>query len=215
MPDRRILLTRVRCCAQRSRHSLRCGTAEQCRETWWRCKASADWEHLGIQFATKFGYRVVGVRRGPENATLAKKLGAAAYIDSKTANAAQEMQKLGGARVILATAPNAKAMAEMVGGLSAGRKPLCIGVPVEPMEVSLGPLIMGEKRYLRLAFADSDRRRRYAAVCGVDGSEDFGRHQSSGTRGRLALPRIFCGTQSEGTADFSLREGRQLRKDDK
>jgi D-arabinose 1-dehydrogenase-like Zn-dependent alcohol dehydrogenase len=54
--------------------------------------------HLGIQFAAKFGYRVVGVGRGPENATLAKKLGAAAYIDSKTANAAEELQKLGGAR---------------------------------------------------------------------------------------------------------------------
>src|SRR5216684_3960221 len=58
--------------------------------------------HLGIQFASKFGYKVAAVGRGPENAALAKKLGASVYIDSKAANAAEELQKLGGARVILA-----------------------------------------------------------------------------------------------------------------
>ena len=126
--------------------------------------------HLGIQFATKFGYRVVGVGRGPENATLAKKLGAAAYIDSKTANAAEELQKLGGARVILATAPNAKAMAEMVGGLSAGGKLLCIGVPAEPMEVSLGPLIMGKRDiqgWPSGTAIDSEDTLRFAELAGV------------------------------------------------
>ena len=62
--------------------------------------------HLGIQFANKFGYRVAAVGRGPENAALAKKLGANVYIDSKATNAADELQKLGGAQVILSTAPN-------------------------------------------------------------------------------------------------------------
>lgn len=57
--------------------------------------------HLGIQFASKFGYKVAAVGRGPENASLAKKLGASVYIDSKGSNAAQELQKLGGAKVIL------------------------------------------------------------------------------------------------------------------
>ena len=126
--------------------------------------------HLGIQFAAKFGYRVVGVGRGPENATLAKKLGAAAYIDSKTANAAEELQKLGGARVILATAPNAKAMAEMVGGLSAGGTLLCIGVPAEPMEVSLGPLIMGKRDiqgWPSGTAIDSEDTLRFAELTGV------------------------------------------------
>src|SRR5215470_10970530 len=65
--------------------------------------------HLGIQFASKFGYRVAAIGRGPENAKVASKLGATAYIDSKATNAAAELQKLGGAQVILATAPNSKA----------------------------------------------------------------------------------------------------------
>ena len=102
--------------------------------------------HLGIQFAAKFGYRVVGIGRGPENGALAKKLGASVYIDSKNSNAAAELQKLGGAQVILATAPSAKAMSELVGGLKAGGELLTIGVSGEPLEVSLAPLIMGKRR---------------------------------------------------------------------
>src|SRR6266436_4846351 len=58
--------------------------------------------HLGIQFANKFGYKVAAIGRGSENASLAKKLGASVYIDSKATKPAEELQKLGGARVILA-----------------------------------------------------------------------------------------------------------------
>ena len=64
--------------------------------------------HLGIQFANKFGYEVAAIGRGSENASLAKKLGANVYIDSESTNAAEELQKLGGAQVILATAPSRK-----------------------------------------------------------------------------------------------------------
>src|SRR5499425_38351 len=64
--------------------------------------------HLGIQFGNKFGYKVVAIGRGPENSALAKKLGAHVYIDSQSTNAAQELQKLGGAQAILATAPDSK-----------------------------------------------------------------------------------------------------------
>src|SRR5213594_3711748 len=73
--------------------------------------------HLGIQFANKFGYRVAAVGRGPENSALAKKLGAHIYIDSKNSDAAAELQKLGGAKVILATAPNSKAISDLFLGL--------------------------------------------------------------------------------------------------
>src|SRR5580692_193754 len=66
--------------------------------------------HLGIQFANKFGYKVAAIGRGSENAALAKKLGASVYIDSRSEKAAEALQRLGGAEVILATAPNAKAM---------------------------------------------------------------------------------------------------------
>ena len=73
--------------------------------------------HLGIQFANKCGYRVAAVGRGPGNAALAKKLGAHVYVDSKATNAAEELQKLGGAQAILATAPSSKAMSELFNGL--------------------------------------------------------------------------------------------------
>ncbi|HUL34852.1 MAG TPA: alcohol dehydrogenase [Candidatus Eisenbacteria bacterium] len=102
--------------------------------------------HLGIQFGAKFGYRVVGIGRGPENGVLAKKLGASAYIDSKSSNAAEELQKMGGANVILATAPSAKAMSELLGGLKPGGELLTIGVSGEPLEVPLVPLIVGKRR---------------------------------------------------------------------
>src|SRR5207247_6261866 len=73
--------------------------------------------HLGIQFAQKFGYKVAAIGRGPENSVLAKKLGASVYIDSAAKNPAEELKKLGGARAILATAPNSKSMSELIDGL--------------------------------------------------------------------------------------------------
>src|ERR1700689_767713 len=78
--------------------------------------------HLGIQFANKFGYNVAAVGRGSENAALAEKLGASAYIDSKSTNAAEALQRLGGAQVILATAPSSKAMSELFDGLGPNGK---------------------------------------------------------------------------------------------
>lgn len=98
--------------------------------------------HLGIQYAAKSGYRVVGIGRGPENAALAKKLGAFAYVDSKATKVAQELKKLGGVKVLLATAPNAKAMAETIDGLAVGGKLLVVGAPFEPMDVSVLQLLM-------------------------------------------------------------------------
>src|ERR1700675_1376460 len=73
--------------------------------------------HLGIQFASKFGYNVAAIGRGPETAPLAKKLGASLYIDSQATNPAEALQSLGGATVILATAPSSKAMSGLVDGL--------------------------------------------------------------------------------------------------
>src|ERR1700737_1537496 len=73
--------------------------------------------HLGIQFANKFGYKVAAIGLGSENAAIAKKLGASVYIDSTSTNAAQALQRLGGARVVLATAPSSKAMSELIAGL--------------------------------------------------------------------------------------------------
>src|SRR2546430_10800052 len=92
--------------------------------------------HLGIQFANKFGYKVAAIGRGAETAPLAKKLGASVYIDTQSTNAAEALQKLGGAQVILATAPNSKAMSELIDGLAANGKLIVIGVASDPIEVT-------------------------------------------------------------------------------
>jgi D-arabinose 1-dehydrogenase-like Zn-dependent alcohol dehydrogenase len=101
--------------------------------------------HLGVQFANKFGYRVAAIGRGSENAALAKKLGAHVYIDSQATNAAQELQKLGGADVILATAPSSKAMSALIDGLGPNGKLVVIGAAPDPIEVTPSQLIFGSK----------------------------------------------------------------------
>jgi D-arabinose 1-dehydrogenase-like Zn-dependent alcohol dehydrogenase len=126
--------------------------------------------HLGIQFASKFGYRVVAVGRGPDNEPLAKKLGASLYIDSKAGNAAEKLQKLGGARVILATAPSSKAMSELIDGLGPNGKLLVIGASFEPIEVTPIQLIMGVKAVQGWAAgtpADSEDTLNFAELSGV------------------------------------------------
>jgi D-arabinose 1-dehydrogenase-like Zn-dependent alcohol dehydrogenase len=92
--------------------------------------------HLGIQFANKFGYKVAAIGRGPENAALAKKLGATVYIDSKSDNAAEALQEMGGAQAILATAPSSKATSELIDGLGPNGRLMVIGVDSDPIEVT-------------------------------------------------------------------------------
>src|SRR6476660_6822361 len=92
--------------------------------------------HLAVQFGNKFGYKVAAIGRGSETATLAKKLGASVYIDSQSTKPAEELQKLGGARVIMATAPNSKAMSELIDGLGPNGKLLVVGAAFDPIEVT-------------------------------------------------------------------------------
>ncbi|MBV9339799.1 MAG: alcohol dehydrogenase catalytic domain-containing protein [Acidobacteria bacterium] len=101
--------------------------------------------HLGVQFANKFGYNVAAIGRDPENAVLARKLGAHVYIDSQATNAAEELQKLGGARVIIATAPNSKAMSALINGLGPNGKLVVVGAAPDPIEVTPAQLIFGSK----------------------------------------------------------------------
>jgi D-arabinose 1-dehydrogenase-like Zn-dependent alcohol dehydrogenase len=126
--------------------------------------------HLGIQFASKFGYRVAAVGRGPENAALAKKLGAAVYIDSRATNAAEALKEMGGAKVILATAPNSKAMSELFEGLGPRGKLLVVGADFEPIEVAPSQLISGSRTIQGWASgipADSEDTLRFAELSGV------------------------------------------------
>jgi D-arabinose 1-dehydrogenase-like Zn-dependent alcohol dehydrogenase len=101
--------------------------------------------HLGIQYANKFGYKVAAIGRGSENAALAQKLGASVYIDSKATNAAEELLKLGGAQVILATAPSSKAMSQLIDGLAPNGKLMVIGATFDPIEVTPAQLIVGSR----------------------------------------------------------------------
>jgi len=126
--------------------------------------------HLGIQFANKFGYNVAAIGRGSENAALAKKLGASVYIDSKATNAAEALQKLGGAQVILATAPNSKAMSALIDGLGPNGKLVVIGATFDPVEVTPIQLISGSRTIQGWAAgtpADSEDTLRFAELSGV------------------------------------------------
>ena len=126
--------------------------------------------HLGIQFANKFGYKVAAIGRGSENAPLAKKLGATVYIDSKATNAAEALQELGGAKVILATAPSSKAMSELIDGLGANGKLMVVGATFDPIEVTPAQLITGSKTIQGWASgipADSEDTLRFAELSGV------------------------------------------------
>ena len=104
--------------------------------------------HLGIQFASKMGYRTVAIGRGQDKEALALKLGAARYLDGAIVNAADALTKMGGASVILATAPNSKAMSELVEGLGVGGKLLVVGASPDPITVTPIQLI-GNRRSIQ------------------------------------------------------------------
>ena len=126
--------------------------------------------HLGIQFANKFGYKVAAIGRGSENAALASKLGASVYIDSKATNAAQELQKMGGAQAILATAPSSKAMSELIDGLGPNGKFMVVGAAFDPIEVTPMQLIFGSRSIQGWASGtptDSEDTLRFAELSGV------------------------------------------------
>lgn len=126
--------------------------------------------HLGIQFANKFGFKVAAISRGPANAALAGRLGAHHYIDSLATNVAEELQKLGGARVILATAPSGKSKSALVDGLGTDGKMVVVGASSEPIEVSPIQLIRGRRNiqgWPSGAPADSEDTVRFAVLSGV------------------------------------------------
>ena len=126
--------------------------------------------HLGIQFAKKFGYRVAAIGRGAGNAALARKLGADVYVDSAEADPAAELQKLGGASVIVATAPSGKSMSALVGGLGPNGTLMVVGAPLDPMEMLPAQLIFGRKRIHGWSAGiptDSEETLRFAELTGV------------------------------------------------
>jgi D-arabinose 1-dehydrogenase-like Zn-dependent alcohol dehydrogenase len=98
--------------------------------------------HLGVQYAAKMGFHTVGIARGKDKEPLARQLGASVYIDNQAQDPAAELLKLGGARVILATATSGEAMSAVQGGLAVNGTLLIVGaaesIQVSPMALLLG-----------------------------------------------------------------------------
>jgi D-arabinose 1-dehydrogenase-like Zn-dependent alcohol dehydrogenase len=102
--------------------------------------------HLAIQFAAKMGFNTIAIGRARDKEEeLMKKLGARQYIDNRSQNAVEELNKLGGSRVILATVPSGKAMSEIIGGLAVNGKLIVIGASNEPIEVPPALMILGRR----------------------------------------------------------------------
>ena len=101
--------------------------------------------HSGIQYAHAAGFETVVVSRGTEKRDLAVDLGADHYVDSEAEDPGEALQELGGARVILATAPNAEAIESVVSGLGVDGEVLSVGIPGEPVGVSIQELVMGRR----------------------------------------------------------------------
>jgi D-arabinose 1-dehydrogenase-like Zn-dependent alcohol dehydrogenase len=126
--------------------------------------------HLAIQFAHRFGYRVAAVGRGSQNADLSKKLGADAYIDSTATDAAGELRKMGGARVILTTATSGKAMSSLIDGLGPNGTMVVVGASEDPLQAMPGQLIFGNRDLHGWASGiptDSEDTLRFAELRGV------------------------------------------------
>lgn len=98
--------------------------------------------HLGVQFAAKMGFNTVAIARGADKEKFARELGAKHYIDNTTQNVAEELQKLGGARVILATVTDNDAMSAALGGLGYAGELVVLGVSPKPLQVTTIPLIL-------------------------------------------------------------------------
>lgn len=104
--------------------------------------------HLGIQFSAKMGFKTVAIARGMDKEALAKKLGANSYIDSHAQDPAEELLKLGGAKVVLATVTNGDAMSAVLAGLGVNGKLIILGAAAEPLQVPGIPLLMGRRSIL-------------------------------------------------------------------
>jgi len=126
--------------------------------------------HLGIQYARQMGFRTVAIGRGGDKQALAKKLGAHEYIDTTAGSPAEALQRLGGAKVILATAPDSKSMSALMDGVGANGKLLIVGAGFEPLTITPLQLIGGRKAIQGWASGtarDSEDTLQYSSLTGV------------------------------------------------
>jgi len=126
--------------------------------------------HLGIQYARQMGFRTVAIGRGSDKKALATKLGAHEYIDTSAGNPAEALQKLGGAKIVLATAPDSKSMSALIDGLGVAGKMIVVGAGFEPLTVTPLQLIPQRKSiqgWPSGTAKDSEDTLRYSALTGV------------------------------------------------
>jgi len=126
--------------------------------------------HLGVQYARQMGFHTVGIGRGGDKEPLARKLGAHEYVDTNASAPAAQLQKLGGARVILATAPDAKAIAALIDGLASGGKLVTVGVSPEPFNINLLQIVLARRSiqgWPSGTAKDSEDTLRFSVLTGV------------------------------------------------
>jgi D-arabinose 1-dehydrogenase-like Zn-dependent alcohol dehydrogenase len=126
--------------------------------------------HLGIQYARQMGFRTFAIGRGKDKEALARKLGAAHYVDTAAGDPVEELRKFGGARIILATAPDSKSMSALVNGLATNGKLLVVGATGDPITVTPIQLISGSKFLQGWASGtakDSEDTMQFSALSGV------------------------------------------------
>jgi len=99
--------------------------------------------HLGVQFARHMGFHTVAIGRGRGKEKLARDLGAHVYIDTAAEDVAAALQRMGGARAILATGTSGEAMGPLVSGLAVRGKLIVVGVPGDPIQLNAFPLVFG------------------------------------------------------------------------
>jgi D-arabinose 1-dehydrogenase-like Zn-dependent alcohol dehydrogenase len=125
--------------------------------------------HLGLQYAAKMGFRTVAISRGADKEALARQLGAHEYIDTAVVSAAEGLQKLGGADLVLAAAPNSEAIASTVDGLKARGKLLLVAAPHDPVPFSAFSLLSGKtiSGWPSGTAIDSEETLSFSALSGV------------------------------------------------
>ena len=126
--------------------------------------------HLGVQFASKMGFRTIAIARGKDKEALARQLGAHHYIDSQAGDVSEALRSVGGAKIILATATSSDAMAATLGGLSVDGRLIVLGADFKPMQLVTAALIgrrSGIYGWPSGSSIDSEDTMRFSAMTGV------------------------------------------------
>jgi D-arabinose 1-dehydrogenase-like Zn-dependent alcohol dehydrogenase len=126
--------------------------------------------HLGVQFASKMGFKTVAIARGDDKAPFAKELGAAQYINSERQNVAEELNKLGGAKVVLSTVTSSQAMNALIDGLAINGRLVIVGADVDPLKISPVQLLQARRTVTGWPSGtakDSEECMQFAALTGV------------------------------------------------